>query len=138
MSRTRIPATGLILAATIVSLALSCANRGEELEQSNGIRGEYLGQAKPDTTPVMFAPQIVSTGLNEGCCTFAPDGRELFCHIVYRKEHDLRVSLVGAKETSDVWSELEMLDYSGGPFQDMYPFLSYDTHVGLASFRPPG
>jgi hypothetical protein len=77
----------------------------------------------------MFAPQIVSTGLNEGCCTFTPDGRELFCHIVYRKEHDLRVSLVGAKETSDVWSELEMLEYSGGAFQDMYPFVSYDGNT---------
>jgi hypothetical protein len=47
--------------------------------QPTGIKGPYFGQTPPGTTPVLFAPGIVSlAGSNEGFCTMSPDGTEFF------------------------------------------------------------
>jgi len=42
------------------------------------LKGPYLGQMAPGLTPVLFAPGIVSTGMNERDITIAPDGKEIF------------------------------------------------------------
>lgn len=38
----------------------------------------YLGQKPPGKTPVIFAPGIVSTDVNDFTITFSPDGKEAF------------------------------------------------------------
>ena len=40
--------------------------------------GPYLGQTPPGTTPKLFAPGVVSTGLYERDFAVAPEGREFF------------------------------------------------------------
>jgi hypothetical protein len=40
--------------------------------------GPYLGQKPPGMTPEVFAPGIVSTGLDELNAAFSPDGREFY------------------------------------------------------------
>jgi len=46
------------------------------------LRGPYLGQPQPGTEPLLFAPGVVSTGLNEdGGLVFTPSGDELFIRI---------------------------------------------------------
>ncbi len=40
--------------------------------------GPFMGQAFPDTSLQLFAPGLVSTGLDEGVITSAPDGKYLY------------------------------------------------------------
>ncbi|MFC1639236.1 hypothetical protein ACFL3B_00565 [Gemmatimonadota bacterium] len=40
--------------------------------------GPYLGQTPPGNTPEIFAPGIISTGMNEVEAAFSPDGTELY------------------------------------------------------------
>lgn len=42
------------------------------------LRGPYLGQAAPGTTPQVFAPGVVSTDAEEGSCAFSSDGRRFW------------------------------------------------------------
>ena len=47
--------------------------------ESTGIKGPYMGETSPGNTPKLFAPGIVSNrGYGEYCCTFSPDGKEMF------------------------------------------------------------
>lgn len=66
----------LLLAApmcVVATMALTAAG-GEQVPADL----RYLGQTPPGTTPVVFAPGIVSTGAVELNSVFAPDGREFF------------------------------------------------------------
>ncbi len=49
------------------------------------LTGDYLGQELPGMTPVLFAPGIISTGMNERDIAISPDGNELFYSIVGAK-----------------------------------------------------
>ena len=42
------------------------------------VKGPYLGQKPPGMTPQVFAPGIVSTGLNTRDIAITPDGKHLF------------------------------------------------------------
>lgn len=42
------------------------------------LKGEYLGQKPPGTTPEIFAPGIVSTPQGEFNAAFSPDGKEFY------------------------------------------------------------
>jgi hypothetical protein len=42
------------------------------------LQGEYLGQKPPDSTPELFAPEIISTGLYERDVAMTPDGTEFY------------------------------------------------------------
>jgi len=42
------------------------------------LNGPYIGQTPPGTTPVKFAPGIVSTEGHEFACCFSPDGKEFY------------------------------------------------------------
>jgi Tol biopolymer transport system component len=42
------------------------------------LKGPYLGQKPPGMTPEIFAPGIVSTGLDELNSVFSPDGDEFY------------------------------------------------------------
>jgi hypothetical protein len=64
----------LAFVATTVSLTLLA--QPAELEKRKP-RGPYLGQAPPGTTPLLFAPGFVNTGMELGC-TFTPDGKEFY------------------------------------------------------------
>jgi hypothetical protein len=47
-------------------------------ERSPVLKGEYLGQKLPGTTPEIFAPGIVSTTQGEFNAAFSPDGKEFY------------------------------------------------------------
>jgi hypothetical protein len=65
-----------VLAALIcVAATMACMAAGSE-QLPAPLR--YLGQMPPGTTPVLFAPGIVSTDAVELNAVFAPDGREFF------------------------------------------------------------
>ncbi len=63
---------GLSCCLTVIAGAAAAGDDFPEL------RGPYLGQKPPGTTPELFAPGIVSTGYSERIAAFTPDGRELY------------------------------------------------------------
>lgn len=69
----------IALAGCLVALPVLLASYPRALEsRSQGQSGLYLGQEPPGTTPVVFAPVIVSTGDHEFSCTFTPDLSEFY------------------------------------------------------------
>ncbi len=47
--------------------------------EPTGVRGSYVGQTPPGTTPLLFAPGIVSLpAINDGCLTMSSDGSEVY------------------------------------------------------------
>ena len=66
----------LLLVSTIV---ISCSSKYEFTD----LYGAYLGQTPPGDTPVVFAPEIVSTIFMEHSApSFSPDGNEVFWYAV--------------------------------------------------------
>lgn len=54
-------------------------NRSYKPGQATGVMGPYFGQAPPGTTPVLFAPGIVSMAASvDGWASMSPDGTEFF------------------------------------------------------------
>lgn len=100
-------------------------------------QGAYYGQERPGLEPVMFAPGVISTGLNEGACTFTPDGKGFYYHIVFERNHKLEVSLVFCKEVEGKWTTPELIGFSGKGYFDGYPFLSYDGKTLYFSSNRP-
>lgn len=103
------------------------------------LTGPYLGQKPPGKIPVIFAPGIISTGLNEGACSFMPDGSEIVFAVIYRKPHSQKIfsSLVRSKMENGSWLPPEVLKFSGSSYMDAYPFISYDgKELFFQSDRP--
>ena len=57
----------------ILLVLINCSKKDE----FQVLKGPYLGQKPPGTTPEMFAPGIISTGYDERIAAFSPDGKEL-------------------------------------------------------------
>jgi hypothetical protein len=103
--------------------------------------GPYLGEPPPGKTPTLFGANFISTGLQEGPCTFMPSGDECVFMVSYRKPHSHTgfASLARSKVVNGRWSAPEFLPFSGGGFMDIYPFISYDgKELFFASSRPTG
>jgi hypothetical protein len=103
------------------------------------LTGPYLGQKTPGVIPELFAPGIISTGLNEGTATFMPAADEIVFMIVYRKPHSQKVftTLVTSRMSEGAWSEPQLMEFSDARYDDAYPFISYDgTELFFQSNRP--
>jgi len=83
-------------------------------------------------TPVIFAPGIISTGMNETDIVFSPDGNELFYTIVGT---DLGV-ILWMRRVNGVWSQAQVAPFSGIN-SDQDPAFSPDgQRLFFASRRP--
>jgi len=103
---------------------------GDDLESSSA----YLGQRPPDSTPELFAPGIVSTGMMEHSSpTFSPEGDEAYWASAGGRLRDMTIycaSLVGGQ-----WSSAYVVPFSGGCV-DGCPSLSPDgSRLFFASNR---
>ncbi len=110
-------------------------------DNSPRLAGPYLGQKPPGMTPELFAPGFISTGLQEGPCTFMPSADECVFMVSFRKphSHNAFASLVRSRVVHGQWSAPEFLPFSGMGFIDIYPFISYDgKELFFASSRPTG
>jgi hypothetical protein len=72
---------------------------------------DFLGQTPPDETPKIFAPDIVSTELDEFGCTLSPDGRELYFTRTFLDPR--RHTIMVCKRGPAGWSQPEIADFSG-------------------------
>ncbi len=77
------------------------------------LTGNYLGQPLPDSTPVVFAPDIVCNGLNNRDISISRNGNEIYWTTTTA---DYRLaSIFCAKKTNGFWSDPEILSFANNP-----------------------
>lgn len=113
--------------------ALSAMGPGGNAVEKRVLTGPYLGQAPPGETPRLFAPGIVSTGMEELNVVFFPGGREIIWSVQYGS---MRWALVGMRETGSGWTAPSVLPFSG-LYSDVDACVSPDgKRVWFSSNRP--
>ena len=130
----------LLGSVLIVGLILYSCNQKNTEDSINsnltGLSGPYLGQKLPGTTPEIFAPGIVSTGLYERDLAISPDGKEIYYTVRYRKNHKDKFAIIVVKQKNGIWSEPEVASFSGKYF-DMEPYIQPDgKKMFFTSKRP--
>jgi hypothetical protein len=104
-----------------------------------GLSGPYLGQKTPGAAAELFAPGIVSTGLQTRDIAMTPDGTEIYFCVVGGR-YDV-AAIVGTRQVSHGWTVPEVETFSGRPSTiDLEPHISPDgTRFFFMSNRPrPG
>ena len=95
------------------------------LASSAALAGPYLDQPLPGDEPVLFAPGIVSNGMNNRDMAITPDGREIYWSNNLR-EFGVSVIMV-ARQTGNGWSRPEVAPFSKDPaFIYLEPAISPD------------
>lgn len=120
----------LILSLFII---IGCTKRiPEQTQKFSNLRGDYLGQQQPGDIPQLFAPGIVSTGLNERDAAFSPDQTEFYFSIWQNGKG----TLLFMKREDEKWTSPEVIPFSG-VYNDIEPFITYDgSKIFFASNRP--
>jgi Tol biopolymer transport system component len=96
--------------------------------------GEYLGQKPPGMEPVMFAPGIVSTPMDELNSVFSPDGN-LFLFSLKMPDRR-RHTILFMEQKDGIWSEPAVAPFSG-LHNDADPAISPDGQkIYFISKRP--
>lgn len=121
--------TALIFCVLVAAAASSSAQRGD----SQILTGPYLGQNPPGTTAELFAPGIVSTGLDETVITFMPDGRECCWAVLLAGRME---AILTSKMENGTWTKPEAASFSGR-YLDGWPAIQPDgKKMFFHSFRP--
>lgn len=98
------------------------------------LEGPYLGQLTPGTTPLVFAPGIVSTGLYTRDIAMSPDGKEIYFCI----SDATTTSILVTQLVNNHWTEPVIAPFSGKGFFDFEPHISPDgKKFFFLSGRPP-
>src|SRR5436305_1157977 len=96
-----------------------------------------IGADEPDLSPVIFAPEIISTDLDEGCGSFGPDGKSFY--FVRRGAYTTSppISIICFSELRDgKWSHPDVAPFSGTNL-DASPYFSPDgRRLFFSSKRP--
>lgn len=96
------------------------------------LTGKYLGQKKPGTEPLIFAPGIVSSiAYEHSAPVFSPDGKEVYWTVLSGQGYIFSMKLVDGK-----WTMPRMAPFSG-EHADFYPFFSPEgKKLFYTSYRP--
>jgi hypothetical protein len=130
---TRAIAPMLMFSAILVG-ALTAQDLASTAARFPVLEGPYLGQKPPGKTPQLFAPGIVSTGMDDLNAVFNADGGEFFfaVKLPMRGRH----VMLTMKQERGRWSAPTMLPFSGR-YNDADPALSPDGKtLYFASSRP--
>lgn len=121
----------VVLTVVILHVLIRCAGSHDSI----AFVGEYLGQEKPDDTPVFFAPGIVSTEHHEHSApAFTPDGREIYWSTFPNKQPPQVILFV--KCIDGEWTAPQAATFSG-EHSDGGPSVSPDGHrLFFNSSRP--
>ena len=100
------------------------------------LEGPYLGQKPPGETPALFAPGIVSTGLDELNSVFSSDSKEFYFSV---RNSSGAVSIFMTKIENDTWSGPKLVPFASR-FGDIDVTISPDGgKIFFSSKRPiPG
>ena len=135
----RAPEGVLCAAIAVVLLAGSADSRdpaADGPEETPVLSGDYLGRTPPGSTPQLFAPGVVSTGLYERDIAMTPDGDEIYFGLMTGGE----VMIVGVKRENGVWSAPGIAPCCDDPrVFDLEPCIAPDGRRFLfLSTRPRG
>jgi len=123
-----------ITAAALLAAGPAAQDPGRAAGALPVVEGPYLGQKPPGRLPQLFAPGIVSTGMDDLNAVFSADGREFF-FTVKLPARGRHVMLVMTQERGR-WSAPSVLPFSG-QYNDADPALSPDGKtLYFASSRP--
>jgi hypothetical protein len=75
------------------------------------VKIDFLSQTPPGEIPVIFAPDLVSTELDEFGCTMSPDGQEFYFTRTFLDPH--RHTIMVCRKGPTGWSQPEITDFSG-------------------------
>jgi hypothetical protein len=123
----------------IVVLAVymtACQPVNKQTGKDAPVRGDYFGQIMPGDTARLFAPYIISTGMNDRDFAITPDGNEIFFS---RDAGNFRYSAIfHTKRTDGVWSVPEVFEYCTNPqYKYIEPHISADGRkLYFISTRP--
>lgn len=130
----------LILLSILVLVAFAC-NSPEKKQDSSKQElpsGPYLGEELPDSSPRLFAPGLVSTGMFTRDMAISPDGKEIY-YCVAISSYTF-ATILYTREIDGVWTKPEIVPFSGGPgVFDFEPAFSPDgSRLYFLSTRPDG
>lgn len=77
------------------------------------LNGIYLGQTLPGNTPVVFAPEIISTEKDEGHLVAYPDGNELYYLVIQNNNNVVTTSIYETRNDHGSWSIPVIMSFSG-------------------------
>lgn len=108
----------------IALLMLSCNNNSIN-ESFPVLRGEYLGQNQPQDSAILFAPNIVSSGLGDRDLALTPDGKEMF---FTRNLGNLKYfTIFHTKQQNGIWTKPEVFKYcKDSKYNYTEPFVTSD------------
>ena len=96
------------------------------------VRGSYFGQKPPGTAIEIFAPGIVSRGMEEGVIAFMPDGKECYWSVLFSGLETILTSRI----ENGKWTEPEVASFAG-EFYDGWPAIQPDgKRMYFHSSRP--
>ncbi|MDX2432957.1 MAG: hypothetical protein QNK35_18605 [Bacteroides sp.] len=131
----------IVIAVFFMMAAAACNKRPDQNKAAspqNLPSGPYLGGPLPDTTPQLFAPGLVSTGMFTRDMAISPDGKEIyFCVALSNYTY---ATILFTKEVNGSWTAPEIVPFSGGPgVFDFEPAFSQDgSRLYFLSTRPDG
>ncbi len=109
----------------IVIVLIGCNNKNIENETKENfpvLKGKYMGQKEPGLKPEIFAPNIISTGMDEINSVFSPDFKEFYYTI---RMPNRQLVIMVMKYNGIHWSEPKVASFSG-EYSDADPFITYD------------
>jgi hypothetical protein len=97
------------------------------------LTGPYLGQQPPGATAKIFAPEIVSTGLDETVISFMPDGNECYWAVLLNMGIE---AILTSRLENGKWTKPEVASFSGR-YLDGWPAIQPDgKKMFFHSYRP--
>ncbi|MCP4204516.1 MAG: hypothetical protein GY769_21615, partial [bacterium] len=101
-----------------------------------GLKGPYLGQEPPGTTPEVFAPGIISTdGRFEGGATFSADG-ELFIYKQFYRDQPIPEQIWFSEQKDGIWGEPRRPSFNGEHADWDFHFAPFGRAFYFTSRRP--
>jgi len=97
------------------------------------LKGPYLGQKPPGTTPQIFAPGIVSKGENEILAIPSPDGKEFFYST---KDSTHPLTVMHTKQKNGIWTRPQVASFSGKYYNGAVGISYGGSKLYLNSLRP--
>ena len=109
----------------VVGAISGCLSGNNMSDKALNIQGDYFGQALPGDSAVLFAPNVISSGMNERDFTISPNGNEIFfCREVGNFKY---TTIFYTKRVGNVWSTPEVFEYCTNPhFKYIEPHISPD------------
>lgn len=90
------------------------------------LKGEYLGQKRPDSIPLLFAKSFISTENFVHSPTFSSDGTELYYTVESWRYHGGTIFVT--KQENGIWTQPKPTEIDGN-YREIDPFLSADNNT---------